>query len=245
MSSLTDDDLSHAMLYAHAATEMQKYKIALQKRPDLFKGMYLVNKGKEGWKNAGVYIEPDQAVADYLEVEWDPEVFDCTAFNCHPNDPTKYSSEDPGVPKSCDFYDSFISTVDAGGIEYQACQAACFNVTRDIDPQSGKPIPSGNYFLPEMDRDGNCRAINPQLLTWATIPVSRYSAAGRVEAFNSPDLPPFTIPDNTVSSMVPNYAYCQYFQKEYDSDSQDCYTTAGGYVARFFLGDVLTNFLYM
>ena len=44
--------------------------------------------------------------------------------------------------------------------------------------------------------------------------------------------------------MTPNYAYCQYFQKEYDPSIQDCYTTVGGYIARFFLGDVLTNFLY-
>lgn len=241
MGTLTDTDLSDAMGYAHKATEIHRYKLALKHRPDLFLGLTLRNKGKNGWKGAGIYVEDQQTIDDYMELELDVNSFDCTSFNCHPNDPTKNEEEHD---KSCDFYNSVQSEVDSGGIQYQTCQSACFNITKTIDPQSGRPIPGGNYFLPGLDQDGNCRAINPQFLTWATIPVSRYSAAGKIEAFNSPDLPPFSVTDQTVSAMTPNYAYCQYFQKEYDPVGRDCYTTVGGYIARFFLGDVLTNFLY-
>lgn len=122
-----------------------------------FKGLRIIDTGREGWIENGVYLEKDQPVTGFLKIEIDPEDLDCDAISCFPNDPLKYSSsfssntrtdkkeeneeQDRGKSVACDFWNSKETEVTSGGVSFKACQSACFEMDMEINKESGKPVP--------------------------------------------------------------------------------------------------------
>nr|BDV49987.1 MAG: wsv115-like protein [Porcellio scaber clopovirus] len=246
--SFTDEDIMNAEKYGKLATQQEKYKLAKISNSNFFKALRIVDMGREGWIEHGVYIEKDQPVTNFLKIEFDPKDLDCESISCFPNDPFKYSSSlsdtrnEEGESVACDFWKSKETEVKSGGVTFKACQSACFDIDMEINKESGKPVPSGNLYI-KNEGENFCRAINQQLLIFATIPESRFSASGKkIEGFNTRDVPPFKITDETFSRFEITYEYCNYFKQSFDSRTKDCYTSFGSQVSQLFFGRVITNF---